>query len=99
MPFEENHMVDEHNSSVKISNIVIDASAGSNLHAQFTLMSLGQVAKYYDLILTRCPLLIHLNVSHGVEVLPNKQVIVDVDVHVSLFLERKEEKCEGKAVN
>jgi hypothetical protein len=96
MPFTDNAVIDEANATTKIWKIFSDGSFGSSLRLQFSFLSSSHFPTSLNLVLDGCRILKFLNVSHQFELPPNRAITVDINVTVPLYLERDQEKCEGK---
>lgn len=95
LPFLHNEILDIHSASVKISNIFIDTSDGSNLLAQFDITSMDHFTKRFKLTITECALLDQLNISHSMLLPPNKSTVVNLTVPLPFYAEHQNENCEG----
>ena len=95
-PFENNQILDDSPSTVKITNIFADTSAQTNLQAQFTFISMAHYVSNFRMELAMCDLLSHLNVSQTVTLPPNEAVTVNVSFPLRLYNQHKEVQCEGE---
>jgi hypothetical protein len=95
-PFSDNEALDDqHSPFVKISNILTDTTDGVKLFAQFELTSVDHLSRDFNLSLTECEALKHLNISHALTLPPNKSMLVNMTLSLPFFTHRKEQKCKG----
>ncbi|KAL7019980.1 hypothetical protein ACKWTF_011329 [Chironomus riparius] len=95
IPFQHNEMLDKRLPFVKISSIYIDTSDGINMFAQFEITSMDHFTRYFNLSLSHCDILEHLNISHSFELPPGMSEVVNITMAVPFYtIQYKDQKCK-----